>query len=56
MVGVDFQPTARRGVFVHHDAATDGGSTTGIPGRAFQKFEKGDWVVRVTVDRANGGK
>ena len=51
VVGVDFQPTARRGVFVHHDAATDGGSTTGIPGLEFAKFAKGDWMIRVRVDQ-----
>jgi hypothetical protein len=51
VVGVDFQPTARRGVFVHHDAATDGGSATGLPGRGFAKFAKGDWMIRVKVDR-----
>jgi hypothetical protein len=56
VVGVDFQPTARKGVFVHHDAATDGPSATGVPGHEFQKFAKGDWMIRVKVDRAKGGK
>jgi hypothetical protein len=57
VVGVDFQPTARRGVFVHHDAATAGGSTTGVPGREFQEFARGDWMIRVKVDRkGNGGE
>ena len=56
VVGVDFQPTARRGVFVHHDTATEGGSTTGIPGREFQKFVKGDWMIRARIDRARDGK
>lgn len=51
VVAVDFQTTARREVFVHHDAASDGGSTTGIPGREFQKFDKGDWMIRVKVDQ-----
>jgi RNA polymerase sigma-70 factor (ECF subfamily) len=54
VVGVDFQPTARKGVFVHHDAAGGGSSLTGIPGRQFQKFDKGDWMIRATVRQKDG--
>ena len=56
VVGVDFQPTARRGVFVHHDAESGGKSLTGVPGREFQKFAKGDWLLRAKVDRVKDGK
>jgi hypothetical protein len=51
VVGVDFQPTARRGVFVHYDAKASGKSATGIPGRKFEKFANGDWMIRVGVAR-----
>jgi hypothetical protein len=47
----DFQPTATKGVFVHHDAGSSGRSATGIPGREFQKVARGDWMIRVSVDR-----
>jgi len=56
VVGVDFQPSARKGVFVHHDAEAGGSSTTGIPGREFRKFANGDWMIRAKVDRVMGGK
>ena len=56
VVGADFQPTARKGVFVHHDAAGGGRSTTGVPGRELGKFEGGDWMIRAVVDRPRGAK
>ena len=56
VVGLDFQPIARRGVFVHHDAESGGTSLTGVPGREFQKFAKGDWLIRANVDRRKDGK
>jgi hypothetical protein len=51
VVGVDFQPTARKGVFVHFDARPVGPSATGVPGRVFQAFKTGDWMIRARVDR-----
>ena len=56
VIGVDFQPTARKGVFVHHDAESGGHSATGIPGRDFQKFAKGDWMIRPVVDQLRTAK
>jgi hypothetical protein len=56
VVGVDFQPTARKGVYVHHDARRDGHSSTGVPGGAFQTFRAGDWMIRAKVDRLKEAK
>jgi RNA polymerase sigma-70 factor (ECF subfamily) len=56
VVGLDFQPTARKGVFVHHDADPGGHSATGIPGREFQKFATGDWMIRAVVDQLRDAK
>jgi hypothetical protein len=56
VVGVDFQPTAQKGVFIHHDAEPSGHSATGIPGREFQKFAKGDWMIRAVVDQLRAAK
>ncbi len=48
---VGFNPTATKGVFVHHDGEASGKSLTGLPGREGRAFTAGDWMIRATVDR-----
>jgi hypothetical protein len=48
-VSVGFNPTATRGVFVHHDREASGDSLLGLPGHEGKAFEKGDWLVRAVV-------
>ena len=49
IIGVGFNPTATKGVYVHHDAAGSGNSLLGLPGRDSRPFEKGDWLIRAVV-------
>jgi hypothetical protein len=49
-VVVEFNPTARKGVFVDHDAAGGGRSLVGLPGEKGQPFPKGDWMIRPVLD------
>jgi len=48
---VGFNPTATKGVFVHHDKGTSGGSLVGLPGEAGREFAEGDWLIRPIVDQ-----
>src|SRR5262245_23503143 len=50
IICVEFNPTARKGVFVSHDAAGSGASLTGLPGDDGRKFTNGDWMIRALVD------
>jgi len=43
---VGFNPTATKGVYVHHDAAQSGNSFLGLPGTSPRPFQKGDWLLR----------
>ncbi len=52
MVCVSFNPTGSKGVYAHFDAAPDGDSRSGLPTYGFEKFDKGDWLIRATVDKA----
>ncbi|HUS45281.1 MAG TPA: hypothetical protein VM219_04530 [Phycisphaerae bacterium] len=51
IVCVGFNPTASKGVFVHYDAAGSGQSLSGLPGKVGRLFERGDWLIRVRVDK-----
>jgi hypothetical protein len=54
IVCVGFNPTATKGVRMHYDAEGSGNSLTGLPGEEPEKFEKGDWLIRVSVsDKGN---
>jgi hypothetical protein len=50
-VCVGFNPTATKGVYVSYDAADDGASYVGLPGRNPGGFSRGDWLIRATVAR-----
>jgi hypothetical protein len=52
MVAVNFNPTGSKGVYAHFDAAPSGDSRAGLPTYGFEKFDKGDWLIRATVDKA----
>lgn len=49
---VGFNPSATKGVFVHYDEAASGSSLTGLPGKGFSPFGKGDWLIRAELDQA----
>ena len=49
VVCVGFNPTATKGVYVHHDGSGSGNSFTALPGTNGQPFGKGDWLIRALV-------
>jgi len=49
IVCVGFNPTATKGVYVHFDAEGSGNSFIGLPGENAEPFEKGNWMIRVSV-------
>ena len=51
VICVGFNPTATKGVFVHHDKEASGNSLTGLPGRMGREFQRGDWLIRPSVDQ-----
>ncbi len=50
IICVGFDPEATKGVYVFYDAKRDNDSRVGLPGDLGQKFEKGDWMIRATVE------
>ena len=44
-----FNPTASKGVFVHYDGQESKNSIVGLPGEGIENFEKGNWMIRVSV-------
>jgi len=48
---VGFNPTATKGVYVSYDAEGSGQSLVGLPGDGPSPFRKGDWLIRVKIDR-----
>jgi len=51
VVCVGFNPTATKGVYVHHDKEGSGNSLTGLPGGQGRTFSQGDWLIRVDLDQ-----
>ena len=51
IVCVGFNPTAKKGVFVSHDAEASGSSLTGLPGRQGGPLRQGDWLIRAVIDQ-----
>ena len=52
VVCVGFNPTATKGVYVHHDSSGNGSSFIALPGGKGQPFNKGDWLIRALVQEA----
>lgn len=53
IVCVGFNPTARKGVYVHYDGEGEGQSLVGLPGKRPRTFDSGDWMIRASVDQLN---
>lgn len=51
-VGLDFHASGSDGVYVGYDSRTKGDSDTGEPGAVGKPYGKGDWMIRVELDRA----
>ncbi len=49
MLGVDFDPTQTKGVYVSHDSEGSGRSVVGLPGDESQPFKQGDWLIRAKI-------
>ena len=52
MLCVGFNPTRTKGVFVGYDEEGSGNSHRGLPGREPTEFNKGDWMIRASLERA----
>lgn len=50
VICLNFNPTATKGVYVHHDA--EGTALVGKPNQRAGAFTGGDWMVRAVVDQA----
>jgi len=44
-----FNPEQTKGVYVHYDKESSGGSYTGLPDNDFKNFADGDWMIRAMV-------
>ncbi len=44
-----FNPEQTKGVYVHYDSDASGNSYTGLPGKGFEEFSGGDWMIRAVV-------
>ncbi len=51
IVCVGFNPTATKGVYVHHDREGSGNSLVGLPGSQGRAFSQGDWLIRIQLDQ-----
>ena len=51
-VGLDFHATGSDGVYVGYDSRTKGDSAFGEPGAVGKPYAKGNWMIRVELDRA----
>jgi hypothetical protein len=51
IVCVGFNPTATKGVYVSYDGQASENSLAGLPGKTSQRFSRGDWLIRVSLDR-----
>jgi hypothetical protein len=44
-----FNPEQTKGIYVHYDKESSGGSFTGLPESDFKEFPDGDWMIRAMV-------
>jgi RNA polymerase sigma-70 factor (ECF subfamily) len=49
ILGVGFNPTQTKGVYLSHDGQGSGRSLVGLPGEESQPFAQGDWLIRAKV-------
>ena len=49
ILGVGFNPTATKGVYLSHDRQGSGRSLVGLPGEESRPFTQGDWLIRAKV-------
>jgi RNA polymerase sigma-70 factor (ECF subfamily) len=49
ILGVGFNPTQTKGVYLSHDGQGSGRSLVGLPGEESQPFIQGDWLIRAKV-------
>ncbi len=49
ILGVDFDPTQTKGVYVSHDKEGSGRSFVGLPKQEAQPFKQGDWLIRAKI-------
>jgi RNA polymerase sigma-70 factor (ECF subfamily) len=52
ILGVDFDPTQTKGVYVSHDKEGSGRSSVGLPGDEPRPFKQGDWLIRARIEPA----
>lgn len=46
-----FNPTGRKGVFVHRDGTPGKNSLVGLPGQSSEEMTQGNWMIRAKVDQ-----
>ncbi len=49
ILGVNFNPTGNKGVYVSHDKVGSGKSFVGLPKQKARPFRQGDWLIRAKV-------
>jgi RNA polymerase sigma-70 factor (ECF subfamily) len=49
ILGVGFNPTQTKGVYLSHDGQGSGRSLVGLPGEKSQPFSRGDWLIRARI-------
>jgi len=55
IICADFNPERTKGVYVHYDSSASGNSLTGLPGSEVEPFNEGEWMIRVTLEKSDGG-
>ncbi len=48
-LGVNFNPTQTKGVYLSHDSEGTGRSVVGLPGDESRPFKQGDWLIRAKI-------
>ncbi len=49
ILGVNFDPTQTKGVYMSHDKEGSGHSLVGLPGERSRPFDQGDWLIRAKI-------
>jgi RNA polymerase sigma-70 factor (ECF subfamily) len=52
ILGVDFDPTQTKGVYISHDREGSGRSFVGLPDEESRPFPQGDWLIRARIEPA----